>query len=97
MTREQALQLFNDIPNGSYPYRNWYASKFPVGEVARACWNDPMFTYGIEYGMLIALAQAFDITPEELGFDTDGIDSLNRIVGYALSDSQDGFVYFRGR
>ena len=73
MTREQVLELYNSVPDGSYPYRNWYAKKFPIGTAAKSYWNDSMFTYGIEYGMLIALAKAFDITPEELGFDGDDI------------------------
>ena len=73
MTRQQALRLYKKVPDGSYPYRSWYAKKFPVGTAAKAYWNDEMFTYGIEYGMLIALAKAFDIMPEELGFDKEDI------------------------
>ena len=73
MTRQQALRLYKSVPDGVAQHRSWYAKHFPVGTAAQAYWRDSLFMYGIEYGMLIALARAFDITAEELGFDKDDV------------------------
>ena len=78
MKREQALRLYKSIPDGVAKHRSWYAKHFPVGSAAQAYWRESLFMYGIEYGMLIALARAFDITPEEFGFDKDEIKEATR-------------------
>ena len=45
--------------NGTYNDRNLYKERFGVGRMAESCWDDPLFTYGIEYGILIAVSKIF--------------------------------------
>lgn len=39
---------------------------FPRGSVAVANWNDGLFTLGIEYGVLLALTEVFDLQPSDI-------------------------------
>lgn len=64
-TKEQALKWFKKIQNGSGIDR----SKFPdilKGSIAKDKWNDFLFTYGVEYGVLISLIEMFDISLNDL-------------------------------
>ena len=45
----------NLAQNGTYPLRDEYRECVDISEIAKKCWDDPMFTYGLEYGILIAV------------------------------------------
>ncbi len=63
--KDQAIKWFKRIQNGS----GVDTSIFPdilKGSIARDKWGDSLFTYGIEYGVLIALIKIFDIKLEDL-------------------------------
>lgn len=64
MTREQAIQWYNDITGGSGIDRNdeRLLEVLGRGEIAKGCWNETVFCYGLEYGVLIALIKIFDLT-----------------------------------
>lgn len=65
MTRAEAIKWFKDIQSGQGVDR----SDFPddmKGNVAKQVWDDSDFTYGIEYGVLIALRKMFGITTDDL-------------------------------
>ena len=44
---------------GTYNERKEYLIKFGAGQIAKDMWHDPLFTYGIEYGILIAVKKIF--------------------------------------
>lgn len=67
MTREQAIEWYKEVQSGVFgSERMDYLEKFEVGEVAKMLWNNPDFTYGIEYGALIAIAKIFDLSPDDV-------------------------------
>jgi len=45
--------------DGTYLARTEYREKNQIGRMAEGVWNDPLFTYGIEYGILIAIKKIF--------------------------------------
>ena len=57
---------FRQVPEGTAPERQAYREQFGAGGVAEMIWHDPSFTLGGEYGIRIALAKVFAITPEEV-------------------------------
>jgi len=65
MTKENAIKWFKDIQGGSGVNRNVFPQKWR-GAIAKHVWNDVEFDYGVEYGVLIALMVAFDITEDDL-------------------------------
>jgi len=65
MTKEQAIKEIKEIQNGKFD-RNEIVSQIPRGEMAVRCWDDPMFAYGLEYGVIIALMKTFNIKKSEL-------------------------------
>lgn len=65
-TKDDAIARFREIQSGDGVDRDTYLAEFGAGEVAESCWNKGMFTLGIEYGYLIALAEVFGITPDDL-------------------------------
>ena len=67
MTKEEAIEWYKSIPKGTYKERKEYLDKFGAGEIAKNMWNDNTFTYGIEYGILIAIAKIFDLELVDLG------------------------------
>jgi len=68
MTKQEAIKLFREIQNGrgTGDFRTKYLVAFGAGRVAEKIWNEPEFTLGVEYGILIALSKAFDIEPQGL-------------------------------
>lgn len=67
MSREQAIAWYKEIQSGVFGPERWdYLEKFGVGEVAKMLWNNPDFAYGIEYGVLIAIAKIFDLSHDDL-------------------------------
>lgn len=68
MTREDALRWYGSISEGSYPDREWYRQNFPIGKLAENLWNkEPIFQYGLEYGIMIAIAKIYELTPRDTG------------------------------
>lgn len=67
MSKGDALALFHDVENGTHEIRSEYLEKFGAGSVAIPLWNDPTFTYGIEYGIKMAIARLFNLDPENHG------------------------------
>lgn len=60
MNKEEAEAWAKEVcENGSFPERVAYISKFGVGELAKYNWYGPLFTLGIEYGILIAVAKIY--------------------------------------
>ena len=72
MTKEQAYEWYKAIQHGDGVDRD----SFPEdqrGSIAQWKWNDPTFTYGIEYGALIAIRRIFgDPDPAPLNVSTEG-------------------------
>ena len=66
--REEAIKLIKNLQykDSIYPL---ILEKFPEtlkGELAKDKWNDNVFKYGTEYGMIAVLLHFFNITEEEL-------------------------------
>jgi hypothetical protein len=66
MTREEAIAWYHRITGGNGLDRNAALRTLQRGSIAEGLWDDPTFTYGIEYGVLIALIEVFDLQPEDL-------------------------------
>ena len=66
MTRDEAIIWVREIQGGSGLYRMSMVDEIPRGEIAVRCWYDPMFKYGMEYGVILALMTAFNIKRGEL-------------------------------
>lgn len=66
MPRDEALAWYRRVPEGTAPARHAYREQFGAGRIAEMVWNDSSFTLGVEYGIRIALAKAFELTPEDL-------------------------------
>lgn len=67
MTKEEAIKWYKQIPEyGTYEERSEYKEKFGAGTVAKRLWNQGEFTLGLEYGILIAIARIFDLTPDDV-------------------------------
>ena len=65
MTKDQAIKRIKEIQNGKFN-QNEIFSEIPLGQIAVRKWNDPMFIYGMEYGMIMGLMIAFNIKKDEL-------------------------------
>jgi hypothetical protein len=62
MTKEEAWKWADEITIGGYgsgDARAEYRQNYPIGKMAEGVWDDGLFTYGIEYGILIAVAKIF--------------------------------------
>jgi len=60
MSKKQAWAwAWNCAECGTGEARDEYRLTHRVGTIAEKCWHDAMFTYGIEYGILIAVAKIF--------------------------------------
>lgn len=65
MNKEEAIKWFKEIQGGFGVDRTTFPNTMK-GEVAKSLWEDSIFSYGIEYGALIALRTAFGITEDDL-------------------------------
>ena len=66
MTRDRAKEWANEMcENGTREARMKFYNKFGPGKIAENLWNDAIFTYGIEYGILIAVAFIFGDLPDQ--------------------------------
>ena len=60
MTLEEAEEWAIEMcEGGTYDARKDYLIKFGAGQIAKDMWHDPLFTYGMEYGILIAVKKIF--------------------------------------
>lgn len=65
MTKEQAIRWIKEIQNGKFD-RNEMVDRIPRGRIAIKKWDDSLFGFGLEYGVIIGLMKAFDIDKGEL-------------------------------
>lgn len=61
MTRAEALEWCRAITSGDGVDRDKYVDRVSRGTLAERYWDDGYFTLGVEYGVLIALIEAFDL------------------------------------
>ena len=66
MTKEEAIKWFKEISSGTGVDRYAALDIIRRGCIAQDLWDDPVFTLGVEYGVLIALVKAFNILAEDL-------------------------------
>lgn len=60
MTKDEAQKWARQVAHkGTGAVRQAYLKKFGAGEVAEKYWNAALFTLGIEYGILIAVAKVY--------------------------------------
>ena len=65
MNKKSAIKKIVSIQSGHGVDRK----KFPEslkGEIAKRNWNEGIFTFGIEYGYILALLEVFEISKEDL-------------------------------
>jgi hypothetical protein len=66
MTKQEAIKWISEIHNG----KGVDTTRFPEilkGSLAKEYWYNDLFSYGIEYGVMIALMEAFDIKSNDIG------------------------------
>lgn len=63
MNKQQAIAEIKRIQSGKF---NRNEPECPKGKIAENLWNDDKFSYGMEYGAIVALMQAFEISIEDL-------------------------------
>lgn len=68
MTKSEAIAKIKAIQSGRWNRNN---PDPPKGLLAKALWNDASFSYGMEYGAIVALMQAFGITKNDLYVRTE--------------------------
>ena len=66
MTKKEAIEWYKEITGGTGVDRYAALDIIRRGSVAKKLWDDPSFTLGVEYGALIVLVKAFDISDEDL-------------------------------
>jgi uncharacterized protein YegJ (DUF2314 family) len=68
VTKEEAIAWYKEITGGAGVDRHSVLNVLRRGRIAEKMWDtDSTFSYGVEYGVLIALIKAFDLTNEDLG------------------------------
>lgn len=60
LNKKEAILWIKRIQNGEFD-RSGMLHILPVGMVAAEKWEDPDFSYGMEYGVIMALMQIFTI------------------------------------
>ena len=68
VNKEDAIKLFRAIQNGrgTGDFKETYAETLPRGCLAERVWHNSEFSYGIEYGILIALSKVFELTTGDI-------------------------------
>ena len=80
-SKADAIARIKDIQSGNPPDRYGNQHLLAIrGQIARDYWNEAVFTYGMEYGQIGALMDAFDITVEDLGFRPGVLDMEESIT-----------------
>lgn len=66
--KDKAIRLINNLqgPETIYSFILYDFPEDMKGEYAKDKWNDSLFTYGAEYGMLAFIMWFFNITKEDL-------------------------------
>ena len=60
LSKEQATEWAKKLcEDGAYSAMDAYRQQFPIGSVAESLWSDTTFEFGIEYGLLIAVAKIY--------------------------------------
>lgn len=67
MTKDEAIRWYREIQSGAGVDREAPLAVVRRGSIARQYWDDPTFSLGVEYGVLIALARAFEMTAADVG------------------------------
>jgi hypothetical protein len=60
MDKQQAIQWVKRIQGGQFD-RNEIKDRIPKGKLAENLWNDGTFSYGMEYGAIMAVMKIFDL------------------------------------
>ena len=66
MTKKEAIEWYKKITGGAGVDRYAALDVIKRGAIAEKLWDDPAFTLGMEYGVLIALVKTFDLTEKDL-------------------------------
>lgn len=66
MTRQEAARWWLEIRDGQGVDRAKFRDAIARGSVAEHLWNDGAFTLGVEYGVLMGLAEAFGLTDDNV-------------------------------
>jgi len=61
--RKQAIEWIKEIQTGKFD-RN--EIDVPKGNTAEVFWHDPMFSYGMEYGAILAIMKIFNLSKKDL-------------------------------
>ncbi len=65
ITRDEAIARCKAVQSGEGVDREAVLQVLFSSQMSRLYWNDATFTYGIEWGYLIALVEAFGLTRED--------------------------------
>ena len=66
MTKNQAIEWIKEIQTGGFN-RNEIVNQIPRGNIAVKIWDDSLeFSFGMEYGAIMALMMIYNIKKEEL-------------------------------
>jgi hypothetical protein len=62
---EEAIEMTHRVCDGggSRQFWNRYRERWEVGTLAEKNENDPLFTFGVEYGILVAVGLLFGYSP----------------------------------
>lgn len=65
MNKKEAISWIKEIQIGNFE-RNELVDEIPRGEIAISYWDDSTFSYGMEYGVIMALIKIFKVTKNDL-------------------------------
>jgi len=67
MTREEAIALIKQLRSmeGGFSQIQDNYPEVWKGSIARGLWHNNHFEYGMEYGYILGLLEAFDLKPED--------------------------------
>jgi hypothetical protein len=71
MNKAEAIDWYKQVTGGSGVDRTSPLDVIDRGSLAKRQWDDGLFTLGVEYGVLIALVRAFDLTKADIGGDIE--------------------------
>lgn len=63
--KDSAIEIIRSIQNGECGCFDYFPEELK-GEIAKNQWHDEKFSYGMEYGLMLGLILAFNITVEEI-------------------------------
>jgi len=65
MKKQEAIQWIKDIQDGKFN-QDEFIDEMPLGSIATNNWHEGLFSYGMEYGAILAVMKIFDLTKEDL-------------------------------